>query len=89
MKIVIGGDISIKAQKTTELCAQRRTEKLFDKTVRDLFRSADEVIVNLECAITDKDTPIKKFGPNLRAPFGTGDVLKERHETWNHTNEIE
>ncbi len=77
MKIVIGGDISIKHEKATKACAAKDTKALFDKSMLDLFHSADEVIVNLECAITDKDTPIKKFGPNLRAPFGTGDVLKE------------
>ncbi len=39
--------------------------------------SRDRNIVNLECAVTDKDTPIKKFGPNLKAPFGTIETLKE------------
>ncbi len=76
MKIVIGGDISIREQGTTEAFSNKKTDMLFDKSIQELFRSADEVIVNLECAITDKDTPIKKFGPNLAAPFGAGEVLK-------------
>ncbi len=77
MKIVIGGDISIKHEQAMEACAKKQANALFAQNVQDLFKSADEVIVNLECAITDKETPIKKYGPNLRAPFGTGDVLKE------------
>ncbi len=77
MKIVIGGDISIKSEDAKAAFGAKQTGKVFDKGMRDLFRSADEVIVNLECVVTDKDTPIKKFGPNLNAPFGTGDVLKE------------
>lgn len=79
MKIVIGGDISIKKdhQKAKEAFANKRTDELFDGKLQDLFHSADEAIVNLECAVTDKNTPIKKFGPNLNAPFGTGDVLKQ------------
>ncbi len=77
MKIVIGGDISIKNEEVTLACAKKQTNALFSQDLQTLFHSADEVIVNLECAITDKDTPIKKFGPNLRAPFGTGNVLKD------------
>ncbi len=75
MRIVIGGDVSI--HDAEEAFARKKTNELFNEGLRNLFRSVDEVVVNLECAITDKDTPIKKFGPNLRAPLGTGEVLKE------------
>ncbi len=75
MKIVIGGDVSI--HDAEEVFAKKQTDKIFNEGLRDLFHSADEVIVNLECAITDKNTPIKKFGPNLCAPIGTGQVLNE------------
>ncbi len=75
MKIVIGGDVSIKF--FHEVFAAKETDKAFDKGLQALFHSADETIVNLECAVTDNDTPIQKVGPNLRAPIGTGDVLKE------------
>lgn len=79
MKIVIGGDISIAVdnERAKAAFANKRTEELFDEGVQKLFRSADERIVNLECAVTDKNTPIKKFGPNLNAPFGTGDTLRQ------------
>ncbi len=77
IKIVIGGDISIMDENAKTAFANKDGGKLFDKPLQELFHSSDEVIVNLECAITDKDTPIKKFGPNLDAPFGTGETLKE------------
>ncbi len=40
MKIVIGGDISIKAEKATKAFAAKETKALFDKGMLDLFRSA-------------------------------------------------
>ncbi len=75
MKIVIGGDISVKEY--AHLFAEKQKDKLFDAGIQSLFHSADEVIVNLECAVTDKNTPIKKMGPNLCAPFGICDILKD------------
>ena len=74
MRIVIGGDVSI--NEFDEIFAQGETDKAFDKGLQALFHSSDEVIVNLECAVTDNASPIRKFGPNLKAPFGTGEVLK-------------
>ncbi len=76
MRILIGGDISIKSDKSKEIFRSKQVDKAFDERLLKLFSGADEVIVNLECVITDKDTPIKKYGPNLNAPFGTGDTLK-------------
>ena len=37
----------------------------------EIFNGTDRVIVNLECAVTDKNTPIKKIGPNINAPKNT------------------
>ena len=74
MRITIGGDISIKdCEKQFNEC---KSKELFNDVI-DVFKSSDRVIVNLECAITDKDTPIKKIGPNLKAPFNTAYVLKD------------
>ena len=42
-----------------------------------LFDSADFSFVNLECAITESENKIEKFGPNLKAPYGTEKVLSE------------
>ena len=74
MRITIGGDISIKDSK--ELFEQCKSIELFNDII-GLFKSSDRAIVNLECAVTDKDTPIKKIGPNLKGPFNTVKVLKD------------
>ena len=75
MKIAIGGDVSVKAD-CEELFANGKGKELFGD-VCDVFASCDRSIVNLETAITDKDTPIKKTGPNLRAPLNTAMALKD------------
>ena len=75
MRIAIGGDVSVKAE-CEELFAKGNGKALFGN-VCDAFASCDESIVNLETAITDKDTPIKKIGPNLRAPLNTAMALRD------------
>ena len=75
MRISIGGDISVKAD-CYDLFAQGRGKELF-ADVCDVFKSCDKVIVNLECAVTEKNTPIKKIGPNLSAPLNTVKALKD------------
>ena len=75
MKISIGGDISVKAD-CHELFAQGRGKELFSD-ICDVFDSCDRVIVNLECAVTEKNTKIKKIGPNLSAPLNTVKALKD------------
>ena len=44
--------------------------------VSDRLRSADAVIVNLECPLTDTETRIEKTGPSLRAPT---DIAQQLH----------
>lgn len=75
MKLLLLGDV----------CPTVCTESYFDRCdvdalfgdVKTLFSSADYSIVNLECAITDSNNAIKKFGPNLKAPLNTAKALKE------------
>ncbi len=74
MKILFCGDVSI--HDSEQAFAEQRTAELFYDIPTE-FAKADRVVVNLECAVTDKDTLIKKLGPNLKAPFGTVEVLKE------------
>ena len=74
MKIIIGGDVSIKDSKN--LFEEGKSRELFND-ILNVFESADRTIVNLECAVTDKDTPIKKIGPNLKAPINTIKTLKD------------
>lgn len=44
--------------------------------VADVFAEADRVVINLECAITESENAIKKFGPNLKGPLNTAKALK-------------
>ena len=77
MRIIIGGDFSndLSEEPLQEL-SSKNAEKVFDKGVLRLFKTADELVVNLECAVTESENRIKKFGPHLKAPFGTCEVLK-------------
>lgn len=67
-----------------DVCATYITEEYFEKCdvkslfgdVIDVFANAERVIINLECAITDSDNAIKKFGPNLKAPVNMAKALK-------------
>ena len=74
MKIIIGGDVSVK-QDCWELFDKSDHNTLFNDVLTE-FETADRVIINLECAVTDKNTPIKKIGPNLNAPLNTVKTLK-------------
>lgn len=67
-----------------DVCPTHITERYFDECdikalfadVLDVFANADRVIINLECAITDSENEIKKFGPNLKGPVNTAKALK-------------
>jgi len=75
MKALILGDVC-PSKVTREDFARKETEKLFGDVI-GLMRSSDFTFVNLECAITESDEKIKKFGPHLKAPALTADVLRE------------
>ncbi len=74
MKVLIGGDVSV--CDSAELFANGDVQGIFHD-VAGAFQNADEVVLNLECAITESADEIKKFGPCLKAPFGTADTLKK------------
>lgn len=75
MKILFCGDTS-PTKDNAHLFAQVATDALFTDT-RPLFENADFSIVNLECALTDWQTPINKIGPSIAAPVQTAQVLKD------------
>ena len=75
MKIIIGGDVAVR-QDCEKLFRECRSNELFGD-VCGLFKRAERVLVNLECTATDKDTPIKKIGPNIKAPLNTVKTLKD------------
>lgn len=75
MKASLLGDFT-PVPKNHFLFEQGDLDTLFTDT-RSLFENKDFSIVNLECALTEKEGPIKKFGPNLYAPRVCARVLKE------------
>ena len=75
MKTLFVGDVCPKLDEVKELFAAKATETLFSDTV-SLFEGNDINFVNLECALTESENAIEKFGPNLKAPAETAEVLK-------------
>ncbi len=75
MKALLLGDIC-PTEENFQLYGEAKTEEIFTDAL-PIMQSADFVAVNLECAITEHDKAIAKFGPPLKAPFGTAKVLKE------------
>jgi len=75
IKLLIGGDV----------CPINRNEPYFiDGSARaifndllDEFHETDLSIVNLECPLVDKNSPIKKIGPVLGAPSNCVNGLKQ------------
>ena len=65
MKIVIGAD-TVPTELSEKMFIDGDARALFTD-VLDVLKSSDRAIVNLECALTDSDGAIKKFGPNLKA----------------------
>ncbi len=75
MKILLLGDVC-PTDYSREAFATADADKLFGDTVT-LFQRNDFRFVNLECAITDSEKPIDKFGPCLKAPYKTAETLKK------------
>ena len=74
MKLSICGDVS--TTYSQELFRELNVTALFGD-VPKLFSDSDRVLINLECALTEKETPIDKKGPNLKGPLETADVLSQ------------
>lgn len=74
MKLLLLGDVSPTAN-NAELFREGDLNVLFNDTLA-LFQNADYRICNLECALTESEEGIKKFGPCLKAPTQTADVLR-------------
>lgn len=75
MKTLFVGDVCPKAEEVQALFRAKDVEALFSDTV-SLFEGNDINFVNLECALTESTNAIEKFGPNLKAPAETAEVLK-------------
>ena len=76
MKFLIGGDIVPKTDEVKQLFVDGDIKTLFGD-VCDLIKSADRTIINLECALTNSNNEIPKFGPCLKADPRCADTLKK------------
>lgn len=75
MKTLLLGDLS-PTRITDPLFQQKKIDTLFTDTL-SLFEGNDVNMVNFECAITDSEEVIDKFGPGLRCCEEVAEVLKE------------
>lgn len=75
MKALLLGDLSPTIN-TNPLFEKKETETLFSDTI-PVFQGNDINFVNLECALTDSEKGIEKFGPCLKAAAEVADVLTE------------
>jgi len=73
MKILFCGDISPTSD-NCHLFAQGDPAPLFSD-VAPLFSQADFSVVNLECALTESQEPIRKIGPAIAAPLATAQLF--------------
>ncbi len=74
MKTLFFGDTS-PSKIAKESFRRKETDKLFTD-VADFMKDSDFTFVNLECAITEHDVQINKFGPALSAPKEAVEILK-------------
>ena len=74
MRLLICGD-TVPTAGSAPLFEMGDTNALFGR-VKDEFAAHDRVIVNLECALTDSEHKIRKFGPNLKGPVQTAATLR-------------
>jgi len=75
MKTLFLGDIC-PTSITAPYFEKEALEVLFGDTL-SLFSNKDFIFANLECAITEADTKIRKHGPHLKAPVETASVMKK------------
>jgi len=65
MRLLIGADV-VPTAATEKYFVEGDTKALFGE-VNALASQMDRIIVNIECALTNYDGAIKKFGPNIKA----------------------
>lgn len=74
MKTLLLGDICPR-DTNEEFFKKLDLDTLFGDTLEH-FEGNDACFVNLECAITESDNAIKKYGPNLKACAETAEVMR-------------
>lgn len=73
MKALLLGDVS-PTEENCELFVSGDIQTLFTDTL-PLFQGNDINFVNMECALTDTESPIQKIGPAIWAPTNTANVM--------------
>lgn len=74
MKWLIGADL-VPTKNTNDLFVKQDFKTLFADSL-EIIKGYDRFIVNLECALTNSDNAIKKFGPNIKADPRCADAIK-------------
>lgn len=74
MILTVSGDLSV-TEGNNDVFARGDVKTLFGD-VTEVFESADANFVNLECALTESEHRIKKFGPNLKGSPNTAAVMR-------------
>ena len=75
MKLLFGADL-VPTDKTESSIINRDFKKAFGN-IKDVVDKYDRLVVNLECALTETDKEIKKFGPGIKASPLVAPALKE------------
>lgn len=70
MELLIGGDL-VPTKSNYDLFNNNNITELLGEELYNICNGVDIRIFNLETPLTDKETPIKKCGSNLRAPIST------------------
>ena len=76
MNIIIGADL-VPTKSNIDYFINGKVDKLLGLELMNHLMLADYRIFNLEVPLTDKNTPIKKCGPNLSAPTKTAKGMKD------------
>jgi poly-gamma-glutamate capsule biosynthesis protein CapA/YwtB (metallophosphatase superfamily) len=80
MQLLIGSD-TVPTQSNIDLFSEGNITALMGDELLSIWNTADTRIFNLEVPLTDKETPIKKCGPNLIAPTSTVRGIKALNPT--------
>ena len=75
LQLIFCGD-TVPTPDSAQLFASGDVDALFGDIVGH-FAAADRVIVNLECALTESQNAIRKFGPNLKGPPAAAQTLRK------------
>jgi poly-gamma-glutamate synthesis protein (capsule biosynthesis protein) len=70
ISILISGDI-VPTRTNNDLFVKGDLDRLIGRNLSKVLNKSDFRIFNLEAPLSDKETPIAKHGPNLRAPTNT------------------